>query len=660
MLDANAISQLSQLKQDIVDSKEYATGVVVGTTGRFGFVKLEDGRDAFLAPEKMQRVLPGDTVKVSVTKNKKDKLEADLESVVETSLDRFIGEYRTKGSAHFVAPQDGTVSRWIFLPAQQRAKCKEGDLIVAKLLRHPFKDGKPSAKVLERIGQTTDSKIDFKLVKAKYNLNRADNETLVKQAKSIEKTFNAQEFGERVDLTHIPFVTIDSVKTRDMDDAISVETLEDGKTRLHVAIADPSVFIDQGSTLANSAQVRAQTVYLLGGYIPMLPLQLSNGCFSLEAGKQRPAIVCHIDINSNGSIETYDFEIASIQSRHKLAYDNVAAYLDGKSEGVNEYIAAPTDDDAQAMNEQAIAADMLEQLQSLKTLATLRKSFRDQEFLTINDQTDYEYQLDELGNIDSIIAKPRNSAHMVVEEAMLATNICAGKLLAEHKLGLCVSHLGFRTERLGEVKALLKEEEINCELDINSLEGHIALFKQLESNEAKKHLVAPLRRMMQSGELSLTPQPHLGMGVEHYATITSPIRRFADLYNHWAIRHILQESSFEPLKDTALEGVLEQLDIGRQADRELNRTLILRYTEKLVGQTAKGKVRIVTQQGFGVRLDDTGIDGFVLFPKGKEKTFDAKRMTIAVDDVTYHLNKEVEVKIDNVDKVKRRIAFSIV
>lgn len=639
MLNNDTLNQLVKLKQDIQASKEYGTGTVVGSNGRFGFVRLEDGRDAFLPPEKMLRVIPGDAVSVSLKKNAKDKLEADLEKLIKPSLDRFIGQYRIKGNAHFVQPSGQQSGRWIFLPPKTRGKCKEGDYVVAKLLNHPFRDGKPSAKILEKIGLEEEPKFELKYIKAKYQIQYSDAHIIEKQSKDIEAQFRQDAFGERKDLTDIAFVTIDSTNTKDMDDALAIEPIDESSRRIHVAIADPSSFVDQDSSIGKEVFSRGQTVYLPGGSVPMFSAPLSHFCFSLEPGKKRPALVCHMDIGNDGEILKTDFEFAVIESKHKLSYDDVAAHLESESNTVPEEISA-----------------MLKELQQF---AIARRTYRKEHYMLPQEQPDYDYQLDDKGHIVSITKKPRNIAHQIVEESMLATNISAAQRLAKHQVGIAVTHKGFRKERLGEVKALLKEENIPHD-DINALEEHIALFNQLEGNISTQELVSPLRRMMDNTELNTEFSPHLGMGLPSYATITSPIRRFADLYNHWALQKILQGKSIKDIDTNALQKLSDVLQVGKQADRELFQWLMTIFGETLIGQEATGKIRIVTQHGFGVKLEDTGVEGFVLFPKDTPKKHDAKRMTLQVGEIKYALGMEVKIKIKSVDKTKKRIAFTLV
>lgn len=641
MLDNSVLSQLTKLKADIHASKNYATGTVAGTQGRYGFVRMTDGRDAFLSPEKMDRVLPGDEVEIIYRELDNGKIEADLEKLIHSNLTRFIGQYRIRGKGHFVVPTGVQCNRWIFIPPKFRKQSKDGDFVITEICQHPYRDSKAQARVVFRIGSPEEAYIEHKYIKAKFDLTHRGDQDATPQVSNIETLVSNEAFGERTDLTNMYFVTIDAETTMDMDDALAIELGEgDVAYKLHAAIADPASFIEQTSPLAEAAQKYGQTVYLSGGSVPMLPKKLSNYSFSLEEAKNRPSIVCSLNILKDGSIGSYEFNKATVQSRHKLSYDKVAEALDTTPE--------------------AIPAEALVHIELLQKAALLRREYRKNQQLLNDDHIDYDFELDEVGKIKDIHARPRNSAHQVVEEAMLATNMCAGEFLQKHNSGLHVTHPGFRLDRLGEVKALLKEESVEYDVDITTLEGHITLIKQLENDPQKCKLLPALRRLMRGGELSLEAAPHLGLGCQNYATVTSPIRRFADLYNHWAIQSILDEGkSLTSLSEEALTALNETLQNGRQADRELQQWLISQYTQNLIGQTATGNIRIVTQQGFGVRMKDNGIDGFVLFGKDIEKSFDAKRMTLTVGEHTYSLDEEVTIKVVSVDMDKRRIAFKL-
>ncbi len=648
MLNPNALSQLNKLKTDIQSSKEYGQGTVAGSNGRFGFVRLEDGRDAFLSPEKMTRLIPGDKVKVSLTKNKKEQLEAHLEELVESPLKRFVGQYKIKGPGHFVVPVGTQAAKWIFVPPKVRKKCKDGDFVAAMLTQHPYKDGKAQAKILERIGQENEAHIERKYIAAKYDLTYrpqpAENDEIKKIVSTIGNTEDKAQ-QNRENLTHLPFVTIDAETTRDMDDALTIEPIKggDGGYRLYVAIADPASFIVPNSSIAKQAQISANSIYLLGGTIPMLPEKLGNDYFSLVEQQERPSLVCVIELTCAFEPNSFEFIRATVKSHHKLNYSQVGALLDSKNNTPSEV----------PENIQSI-------LKNLFQFAQARTEYRRTHCWIGDEQLEYDYQLSDKGKITSISPRPKNMAHQLVEETMLLTNGYAGQYLQENNCGLNTLHGGFRPERIGEINALLKEENLQPKGDITTLEGYLELLKLIGSHEEKQHLLAPLKRLMQASQLTHVAGHHLGLGMKTYATMTSPIRRYTDLYNHWAIQQTLGGKKVNPLPSQVLEKLNDRIQLGRQADRELQQWLLCQYAQELKGQVHKGKIRIVTQQGFGVRLHDTGIDGFVLFPKKIEKKFDAKRMTIATGDICYSLDMEVTVKVGSVDSEKRRIAYEII
>lgn len=642
MLDKETLSQLSKLKADIHASRDFAEGVVASTAGRFGFVRLDDGRDAYLSPEKMQRVLPGDRVRVELLQNKEGKLEARLEKLIRSDLKRFVANYHVKGNAHFVEPVDSHINRWIFVPPKNRYGAKENEVLVARVTQHPWKDGKAQAKVLETLGKPEDAFYELRYTCAKYALNLPAPKKAEAEIKDIVQRFANSEFGVREDLTELDFVTIDSASTRDMDDALTIEKTDSGFV-LHVAIADPSDFIDPESMLASVAEKKAQTLYLCGGVLPMLPEELANNYFSLLEGENRPALVCKIELDEQARVTHYEFKPALIRSRHKLSYDQVHSWL---SENGNAEPSAP----------QAIKAA----LKTLHALATQRVTLRQQQHLHLNDdQMDYQFILDDQGKISEIVKREKLLSHQVVEECMLLTNICAGDFLANKQSGLHTVNNGFRADRIGEARALLKEENIASD-NIEELEGFCELLRALAQNEQQAKLIPALKRMTENSRLDNKSAPHMSMGFKHYATVTSPIRRYADLYNHWKIREILNNKLTPNIDDARIDALNENLQNGKQADRELKQTLIMEYAQARLGQQGEAIIRVVTPQGFGARFVENGIDGFVLFDKNTEKEFDAKRLTMKVGDEVYHVGKAVEVKMVKCDQQKKRIAFELV
>lgn len=643
MFDKSTIAQLSELKTAIIASKEYGQGTVVGSNGRFGFVKLDDGRDAFLNPEKMQLVLPGDKVKVLLTKNSKDQLEAAVETLMEPAFKRFVGEYKIKGNNHFVLPDTKNFGRWIFLPPQFRAKCKDGDTVLCELIRHPFnEDGKAAAKIIANIGKESDPYFEHKLVVAKYGLFRYWPKDANEQAAACKKM--AIESGDRTDFTHLPLVTIDSYSTRDMDDAVYAEKTDSG-WNVTVAIADPGSFISPSSAIAKGARDYGQTVYLPGEVLPMLPDNLATEAFSLLENETRPALVCQAKVTNEGAIESFTFEKGIIRSRCKCNYPAVSQYI---TEGTT------FSDDAEINNT----------ITTLAEFARVRLAYREANNLVHEDQPDFDLYLDNKGKVDNIVKRERTVAHKLVEEAMLVINLCAGELLASHSAGIHTRHDGLRQDRLGEIKALLKEELSPEEFEsvaesLATADGFKALVKMLRAHPTKSHIISPLKRMSANSHLSIEAKPHSNQGYAHYATVSSPLRRYADLSNHWTIAQILAGKKVQSANEKAVTRLNETLDNGRKAVRETEQWLKSQYVQAHIGEKAQGHIRIVTQQGFGVKLDDTGIEGFVQIPKSVKKAFDAKRMTLTVGETVYMLDTPIEITIAEGLPEKRRVRFEV-
>ncbi len=641
MLKNDALNQLAQLKQSIRAAKELVQGRVRGTNGRFGFVVLDDGREAFLPPEAMQRVLPGDRVEVSLNETQPGKLEAELEKLISTELREFVGQYVVRGQGHFVQPDMPQFNRWIFLPPKNRGQAKDGDYLRCKISRHPFdSEGKAQARVLERIGSLADAGIEHSYIRAKFELPFHWTEATQQEARAAEEGLAELATG-REDLTDLPFVTIDAPTTRDMDDALYAEVNEEGWT-LYTAIADPTSLIAEGSALDLAAQTRANTVYLPGEALTMLPENLSHRTFSLVENEIRPALVCRMEVGKEGTIHQYQFSEALIRSHQKLSYEGVAAQTQG----------LPSE----------VKAELTELVSTLYQLAQARQTYRGEHALLMEDRADYDLVLNAQRKIETIEKRERNNGHLIVEEAMLATNCCAGELLAQSGGGLLSSHGGFREERLADAKTLIGESVPTlADTEITSLEGYRAVIRALHQDPALALNLGALKRMLRPSELTGEDKPHLGLGLEHYATVTSPIRRYNDYHNHRVLKAISRGEKSPAFAPELTEKLQAQIFKGRQACRQMEQWLVCQYMQDKLGQTFEGKVALVNSQGIGVRLDENGVDGFVLMrTKQTKPEFDQVRLKLTLDGQSYQPDQPVTVKITGIDLDRRRIEMALV
>lgn len=651
MLDPNALSQLSQLKHAIRSDKNLAAGTVRGSQGRFGFVVLDDGREAFLAPEEMARVLPGDRVEVSVTEKTDNpgsvKVDAELDKLLSSTTKTLVGQYLVRGKGHFIAVDMPQLNRWVFIPPKLRGKAQEGDFIVCRLSQHPFEDGKGQAKLVEILGKPGDPGIEHKVVCYKHSLPQGwSTEEQAQAAAIVQQPLSAlSDYSTRKQLQDQLFVTIDSSSTQDIDDALSAAATAEGWL-LKVAISDPTSSLKPRSVLDKAAYQRANTAYLPGQAINMLPEELSYNAYSLVAGEDRPALLCEMQVNRDGRITQVDFSFAIVRSRYKLSYEQVAELLEQ-----NNTAAVP--EDCQAL------------LHTLRACTQALNAYRREQMLLMEERDDFELVLNDQQHIAQIRRLPRNLAQQVVEEAMLATNRSAGNLFARHpQSGVFSAHLGFRPERLDNIRKFIAEDfpEL-AELDLASLEGYCQLIRSLDHNPAAATQLAALRLTLQAGTLSTTAQPHLGLAMQHYATVTSPIRRYNDFYNHRALRAILQgQRQTAVLTEEELAEMQKRIGTTRAASRDLEQWLYCLFLEQFKqqhpDQVLNAHIFRVTSQGVTAKLDDWGINGFVkLDPKAFK--FDPDRMTLTGEAHSYVLNQPLQVMIERVDLDKKRINFKL-
>lgn len=652
MLTSNTLAQLSGLKKEIRSSKNLSEGVVRGTTGRYGFVTLDDGRDVYLSADMMDRVFQGDRVEVSVKENEKKQLEGTLEKLIQSPLKRIAGQYKIKGKGHFVAYHDNGYNRWVFVPPKERAKSKDGDYVTAKITQHPFSNGKSQAKILKNLGTQSNAATIRQLAITQHQLFDSWPKEVLDEVKQLQEQSFDKYAGGRTDLTEHHFITIDAASTLDMDDAITITASDDG-WQLMVAIADPACEINEKSSLYKIAAQRAQTLYFPGKSLPMLPEVLSTQRYSLMAGKQRLSIVCKLTIDKQGKTNGYEFMTALIESKAKLSYQQASQFItDGQCDTFDE-----------SNNSEPLAA----LLKELHACSVQQQKYRQEQQLVLVNRPDFSMRLNKQGKLESIERIERGAAHQIVEECMIATNQCAGKFLAQHSTGIFSTHAGYKEERREDVQKLLTQAlGSDTQIDTQTLLGYSTIIKKLQSDEQQSLLLSKQQRFQSGSELSSDAKPHFGLGAQYYATVTSPIRRFQDLYNQRCIHQILQKKKASPAKNSLIEKTKSTLNNNYKAVKFMQLWLIADYMESRIGEIFTGKIALLTNQGVGVRLIETGIEGFIAATKEDKKnpekpydklSFNNQRLELSWNEQAVNLDQEVEVRLLSIDDNNRKLAF---
>ncbi|ECM9965818.1 exoribonuclease II, partial [Salmonella enterica subsp. enterica serovar Typhimurium] len=470
---------------------------------------------------------------------------------------------------------------------------KEGDWAVAEMRRHPLKgDRSFYADLTQYITFADDHFVPWWVTLARHNLE--------KEAPNGVATEMLDEGLERQDLTALNFVTIDSASTEDMDDALYAEELADGRLQLTVAIADPTAWIAEGSKLDNTAKIRAFTNYLPGFNIPMLPRELSDDLCSLRANEVRPALACRMIIAADGTIDDdIAFFAATIESKAKLAYDNVSDWLEnnGTWQPDNEGIA--------------------QQIRLLHRICLSRSEWRHHHALVFKDRPDYRFVLGEKGEVLDIVAEPRRIANRIVEESMIAANLCAARVLRD-KLGFGIYnvHTGFDPANADALAALLKTHGLHVDAEeVLTLEGFCKLRRELDA-QPSGFLDSRIRRFQSFAEISTEPGPHFGLGLEAYATWTSPIRKYGDMINHRLLKAVIKGEAIARPQEDITQQMAERRRLNRMAERDVGDWLYARFLNDKAGTNTRFAAEIidVSRGGMRVRLVDNGAIAFIPAP----------------------------------------------
>ena len=595
----------------------------------------------------MQKVLPGDRVKITEEEGDKGKTQGMIDELLDTSLDTFVGRYLVKGKGHFVVPETPGINRWIFIPPKERQGAEPDDYIYCQIHKHPIKDGKGQAKILKVLGKAGDTGIERALTVATFHLPDTWPDAVQKQASALDESAVDAKSEGRDDRTDQPYVTIDSPGTQDMDDALLAEPNATG-WKLSIAIADPTAVIEPGSPAEQEAFRRATAIYFPGEPLPMLPDTLSTRLCSLMPDTKRLALVCDLQVNNDGSLGDYQFHQAVIRSHGKLSYELVSNLIEGRE-----------DDEIKALPD--AVANSLDQLHQA---ATALRKWRSEHALLSGDRPEFRLRLDENKRIRLIEPSVQNEAHRLVEECMVAANRCAADFLSNHTAGLFIQHPGLRDDRADNIRSLIDSHAPHLSgVDAHQAEGFRKLMKETDSLEAEVPVKAILSRQLARAELSFKPAPHQGMGLDAYTTFTSPLRKFSDFYVHRLIKAALWDTPMKALTEDQLEALQAAQIRARQAANSLESWLKSDFAKTLGEEPMAGVISRTVPAGFFVRLDANGLEGFVSCKDLDGKySFDPVTMRLIhnKNGRIFQLEQPVTVSFSGVDDERRQINFKLV
>ncbi|HVJ72509.1 MAG TPA: ribonuclease R [Casimicrobiaceae bacterium] len=631
---------------------DVVAGRLEGHPDGFGFLVPDDGRpDIALPAREMRKALHGDRVTARITgTDRRGRPEGEIVEVLERGTREIVGRLHDERGVWFVVAENRRIAQDLIVPAKDRGAAKPGDVVVVEIVEYPTAEREPIARVIEVLGRATDPGMEIEIALRKHALPFKFSKAAAAQAKRLPDHVLDSERAGRVDLTAVPLVTIDGETAKDFDDAVWAEKKGKG-FRLVVAIADVSHYVRDADAIDQDARERATSVYFPRRVIPMLPEALSNELCSLKPQVDRLCMVADMEITATGTIRRYKFYPAVMHSRARLTYDEVWSWLS---------------DPASAQDERARA--VLPHLSTLYELYHVLDASRDQRGAIDFETVELRLVFDAHGKIEKIVPAPRNDAHKLIEECMLAANVCAADVLA--KAGhpaLYRVHEGPTPEKLEQLKAFLGASALSLGGgEEPTAMDYARLLDKIRDRPDFALLQTVLLRSLQQARYRPDNVGHFGLAYEAYAHFTSPIRRYPDLLVHRAIRAVLAGKRYQPAGATWEELGIHASLAERRADdatRDVEAWLKCWYMQDKVGETFEGTISGVASFGIFVTLDGLNVDGLVHVTELPRDYFryDPMRHSLTGErsGLAFRLADRVRVRVARVDLEQARIDFTL-
>jgi ribonuclease R len=610
-------------------------GRIEGHPDGHGFLVPDaGGPPVLLAPADMRGVMHGDRAAVRVTgRDPRGRPLGTLVEVLERARRRIVGRLHSEHGVLFLVPEDRRIAHDILVPDAGRAS--PGQVVTVDLVAPPSRHAQPVGRVAEVLGHHADPGMEIEIAVRKFDLPHEFSKRALAQAKATPDAVREEDLRARKDLRKLAFVTIDGETAKDFDDAVYCK--REGKGfRLWVAIADVSHYVRHDDALDLEARERGTSVYFPRRVIPMLPEKLSNGICSLNPELDRLAMVCEMAITPKGEVARYEFYPAVFRSSARLTYTRVWQDLSSGK-----------------------AAEDLQNLYAVfKVLLEERNRRGAIDFETVETRMLFDAK----GKIEKIVAEPRNDAHRLIEECMLAANVCAGGLLAGRAHpALYRVHDVPSAEKVAALRDFLAEIGLTLPGgEIPRPRDYAQLLEKIRKRPDFALLQTILLRSLKQAVYSPNNAGHFGLAFDAYVHFTSPIRRYPDLLTHRAIKAVLAEKQYSGVDWEALGQHCSETE--RRADdasRDVEMWLKCYYMRSHVGESFSGTITGVVPFGLFVTLDDYFVDGLVHISElGRDYfQYDAVHHTLLGERTgkRFRLADRMAVKLVRVDVDQRKI-----
>jgi ribonuclease R len=631
-------------------------GVVIANAEGFGFLKPDEGGDdLYLSPAQMRTVLHGDRVLGSVVGvDRRGRRQGAIVEVLERRPSRLVGRVIVEDGLTLVAPDDRRVHQDILVRPGDDQGARAGQIVIAEISDPPTQHRGPMGRILAVLGERLTPSIIVEMAIASHNLPQLWPDAVTRQAAEVDPQVLAAEIKGRADLRSLPLVTIDGEDARDFDDAVFAEANAQG-FRLIVAIADVSHYVKTGSVLDEEAYLRSTSVYFPGFVVPMLPETLSNGICSLNPKVDRLCMVCDMQVDRAGEVVSSKFYDAVMRSHARLTYTRVW-------EAVGE----------RQSDARAELTDLMPRLESLHQLYKLLAKARQKRGSIDFESTEVKFRLAASGEVIQLGSEPRNDAHKLIEECMIAANVEAAKFLLGKRIPAPYRvHEPPPASKFEDLLEFLREFKLKLPPagEVKPAD-FAALLRKIRNRPDAGLIESVILRSQSMAVYQPENTGHFGLALDAYAHFTSPIRRYPDLLVHRAIRYAISGGKppsyvYSPTQMSSMSVHCSHNERrAQEAERDVDERYKCAWMEKHVGSEFDGVVSGVTSFGLFVELSESKINGLVHITQlpNDYYHFDPKRHLLSGErrGLAFRLGDPVRIQVLRASLEDRKIDFRLV
>lgn len=641
--------------------KQKIEGIFRANEKGYGFVEVEGmDEDLFIPSGSVNKALNGDTVQVVIFKRKEGtkRAEAKIVKIVKRDKETVVGIFQKSKNFGFVVPDDKKFGTDIFISKSKCKEAKNNDKVIAKILRYPENGKNAEGEIIEILGNVNQAGVDMLSVIKEFDLPNEFPSFVKEEAENIPQEINQDDIANRRDLRNNIIFTIDGEDAKDLDDAVCVSKNEEGNYILDVHIADVSYYVKEDSKLDKEAIKRGTSVYMFDRVIPMLPFELSNGICSLNAGKDRFALSCSMEIDQKGNVISSDVYKSVIKVTERMTYTNVNKIINNEDEEVfTRY------------------SKYIENFKLMEELAKILKNRRLQAGYLNLDIPESKIILDKNGRVVEVKKYETTFANEIIEQFMLTANeTIAEKFYWLEAPFIYRVHEEPDYDKIQETNKFLHNigEKIKASKDNIKPRAFSDVLEKLKGTEYEKVISTLILRTLKIAKYESENQGHFGIASKYYCHFTSPIRRYPDLFIHRVIseylvnNYNLSEDRIEELENKAkkyAESSSETERIATKAERDAEDIKKAEFMENKIGEEYIGIVSSITSFGMFVELENT-VEGLIRFENMGNEYFiyDENRKQLIGERTNriFKIGDQVKVRVIEANKMLRKVAFELI